>query len=244
MSISSRTVPHDSKITTYAEPVLGHRGIISLSPKIASIFARWSALEKLLNQLFTLVTESDPGARAKFDKLKGWDNRVERIVEAAAIHTDPVKADLTKAVLRLIKIPAGKRDELAHRIWAIADGFEDQLVLLPADDQHRLAEHVVAAKKAGTSQVPIDNKPLYDGSSLVCEADLDKVINELKAARDRMDNLIMGHYYPPSFDMADRDFSDYREKLAGDIEVSDRIKNMALARAKRTARRRHTADSS
>lgn len=230
MSISARSIPPGTKITIWAEPVLGQQGVTALSPRIASVFARWSVLEKQLNQLFTLVTDADPLARTKFDGLKGWDRRVDEIGSEAVARLEPAIADIVKVVLRVIKAPAGKRDELAHRVWAVAESFETELALLPPDDQHTVAEAIVAVKKAGKCDVPIDNSSLYDGSSLVSAADLDELILELQQAGDRMDCLIRGHFYPPFADATGGDFSDYRKRLAEDTEVAARIVNVAKER--------------
>lgn len=239
MSISAHSIPVGTKITIWEEPVLGQPAITLLSPRITSVFARWSALEKQLNQLFTLVTDADLAARSNFDGLKGWDRRVEAIVAQAAHRLDPATSDLVKVVLRLVKSPAAKRDELAHRVWAIAEGFETELALLPPDDQHSFAESIVAVKRAGKCDVPIDNDPLYNGSTLVSASDLDALILELKNAGERMNSLIRGHFFPRFADLTGGGFADYRQRLADDPEISARIVNVTKARerAERVARR-------
>lgn len=226
MSISTRRIPPGTKITIWAEPVIGQLGLEALSPRLASVFARWSALEKQLNQLLTLVTDADPSARVQFDDLKGWDRRADYIVNEARARLSTEIADLVKIILRLAKIPAGKRDELAHRVWAIAEGFEMELALLPADDQHSFAENIVAVKKAGRCDIPLDNGSLYSGSSLVSAADIDELIYELTNAQDRMDCLIRGHLWPPFADATGDGFANYRNILANDSEVSLRLNNI------------------
>lgn len=239
MSISARSIPHGTKVTIWAEPVLGQQGLMVLSPRIASVFARWSSLEKQLNQLFTLITDADAAARTAFDGLKGWDRRVDMIGNEAEARLDEATADIVNVVLRLVKVPAGKRDELAHRMWAVAEGFESELALLPADNQHILAEAVVAAKKAGNCNVPIETSPIFNGSSLVSAADLDLLILEFQQAADRMDCLIRGHLYPSFADATGAEFSDCRRRLAEDVEVSARIVNVAneRRRVEKAARR-------
>ncbi|AJP70695.1 hypothetical protein [Sphingomonas hengshuiensis] len=239
MSISARSIPVGTKITIWEEPVLGQSAITLLSPRIASIFARWSVLEKQLNQLFTLVTDADPVARSDFDQLKGWDRRVDAIVIQATHRLEPAVSDLVKVVLRLVKSPAAKRDELAHRVWATAEGFEDELALLPPDDQHSFAESIIAVKIAGRCDIPLDNGPLYDGSTLVSASDLDALILDLKNAGERMNSLIRGHFFPPFADLTGGGFADDRQRLADDGEISARIVNVARAReqAERAARR-------
>lgn len=230
MSISDRSIPVGTKITIWEEPVLGQSAITLLSPRIASVFARWSVLEKQLNQLFTLVTGADPAARGDFDDLRGWDRRVDTIVAQAAHRLDPATSDLAKIVLRLVKSPAAKRDELAHRVWAIAEGFEEELALLPPDDQHSFAESIIAVKRAGRCDIPIDNDPLYNGSMLVSASDLDGLILEIKNAGERMNSLIRGHFFPRFADLTGGEFADYRQRLADDPEISARIVNVAKAR--------------
>lgn len=230
MSISDRTIPVGTKVTIWEEPVLGQSGITLLSPRIASVFARWSKLEKQLNQLFTLVTDADPAARSKFNDLKGWDRRVGAIVTEAAHRLDPVTSDLVKVVLRLVKSPAAKRDELAHRVWAIAEGFETELALLPPDDQHTFAESIVAVKRAGRCDIPIDSDPLFSGSVLVSASDLDELILELQSAGERMNSLILGHFFPPFADLTGAAFAGHRQKLANDPDISERLINVAKAR--------------
>ncbi len=246
MSISTRSIPSGTKITIWAEPVLGQPGLIALSPRIASVFARWSVLEKQLNQLFTLVTDADPTVRGMFDSLKGWDRRVDAIVHEANVRQNADTSDVVKVVLRLAKAPASKRDELAHRVWAIADGYEGELALLPSDDQHSLAESIIAVKKARVCNTPIDNSSLYVGSSLVSAIELDQLIDELAKAGERMDGLIRGHFYPPFADSTGGGFADYRRRLADDPDISARLDNIIKTRErseKRAARRHRLATS-
>ncbi|OYW44277.1 MAG: hypothetical protein B7Z33_13065 [Sphingomonadales bacterium 12-68-11] len=199
------------------------------------MFARWSALEKQLNQLFTLVTDADPIARVKFDDLKGWDRRAEAIIDEAKERLEAQTADIVKVVLRLAKVPAEKRDDLAHRIWAVAEGFDDELVLLPPDDQHLLAESVVAAKQAGTCSIPPNTDSIYAGTSLVSAGDLNQLIRELERARLRLQSVMWGYLYPPFADAAGGDFADARKIITEDVEITDRLKNVAIAR-RRAAR--------
>lgn len=164
---------------------------------------------------------------------------MDAIAAHAAHRLDPATSDLVKVVLRLVKSPAAKRDELAHRVWAIAEGFEKELALLPPDDQHSFAESIVAVKRAGRCDIPIDNGPLYNGSTLVSASDLDGLILELKNAGERMNSLIRGHFFPPFADLTGGGFADCRQRLADDPEISARIVNVAKARerAERAARR-------
>ena len=244
MPISARSIPVGTKITIWAEPVLGQPGLMALSPRIASVFARWSMVEKQLNQLFTLVTSADPATRQSYDSLRGWDRRVEAIVRQANDRLNPKTSDLVKVVLRLIKSPAAKRDELAHRVWAIAEGHEAELVLLPPDDQHSMAASILEVKRAGVCNTKIDNSSLYSGSSLVSGADLDQVIAELTEAAERMEGLIIGHFYPLFADITGEDFADYRQRLTDDPQISARLVNVTKARerAERAARSDRPAD--
>lgn len=240
MPISDRRVPPYAKITIGDDAVLSQPGVKALGSRISGVFARWSRLEKQLNQLFTLVTDADPTARSEYDGLKGWDRRVEEIAKEAGERISPETADLVKVVLRLVKLPARKRDELAHRRWAVAEGFESDLVLMPPNDQHAVAEAVVAAKQAGRSEVPVDFSDTTEGSSLVTAADLDTLISELQEAAGRMTALIMGHLYPEFLDQTGQGFIDYRQSLANDAEVAMRLKNAAneRRRAEKKARRK------
>jgi hypothetical protein len=194
-------------------------------------------LEKQLNQLFTLITDADTDARVRFDGLKGWDRRADEIVHEAADRLNIATADIVKVVLRLAKTPAAKRDELAHRVWAVAEGFESELALLPADDQHSFAESVVAVKKAGRCDVPVDSASLYAGSSLVGAPDLDQLILELQQAAHRLEALLRGHFFPPFADATGGNFADYRTKLAEDPEISARLLNITNERRRSTRTR-------
>ncbi len=232
MSISDRQIPSDTKIIICAEPVLNQPGVVKLSPKIASVFARWSSLEKDLDLLFTLVTNADQTARMEFDRQKGWDRRVDKIEDEAKARLEPATADVIRIVLRLVKKPACKRDELAHRVWAVAEGFEDDLALLRPDAKHILGQAFEAVKKAGTCNADIDSSSIYEGSFLVSGADLDRLISELEQARDRMECLINGFFYPAFADRTGNEFSTFRHKLDKDVEISERVANSVSARRK------------
>lgn len=243
MSISTRSLPPGVTFTVWAEPVLGQLGIESLAPRIASVFARWSVLEKQLNQLFTLVTDAEGSARAHYDALKGWDRRADDIETHARARLDADLADLVCAVLRLVKTPAAKRDALAHRVWAVAEGLETELVLLPPDDQHAIAENVIAVRNAGRCDIQIDNSRIQEAAVLVSAADLDAVIAELTLAGERMNDLLIGHFYPPFADTTEQAFADYRERLTRDAEVTERLASIANGRrqAARAMRRAKSA---
>lgn len=230
MSISKREIPPDAEINIYREPVLGKSGLEALAPRIASIFARWSLLEKQLNQMFTLITDADPTARVKFDQLKGWDRRVDQIISESALRLSGATADIVRTVLKLVKEPAKKRDELAHRVWAIAKGFEDELALLPPNDQHDFAEAVVMMKKAGRCDIAIDTSSMYVGSSLVSASDLDLLIEELRLAAQRMESVLYGYLFPEFSDVTGKNFADYRQRLREDSELEERMINVANAR--------------
>jgi len=230
MRISSSSVPKGTKLTIWEEPVLGQSGLEALSPRIASVFARWSALEKQLDQVFTLVSEADEDARAEYDKVKGWDRRIDMVDDLAKVNLDVAKQDIVKAVLRLVKAPAKKRDELAHQVWAIAEGFEDRLVLLSSDNQHAMAEYAVAAKKAGTTKISVENKSIYESSRLVSAADLDTLREELQLGQQRLTDLIHGYLYEPFIDETGCGFSDSRSRIENDQELQARISNMERER--------------
>lgn len=209
---------------------MGQPGVIALSPRIASAFARWSLIEKQLDQVHTLITEADDAARAEFHLLKGWDWRQRAIAAAATQKLSPETSDRVKAVLRLVKSPALKRNELAHSVWAVTKGYEDHLTLLSGDSQHAFAQTAVAAKKAGTSQIPVRNQPVLRASRLVSAADLDKLIDELQHAKDRLEGLIYGHLYADFLDVTGNGFADYRAKLDSDPEIRKRVSSMERQR--------------
>ena len=238
MAISAREIPSGTEINIHLEPVVGQPGLEALASRIASIFARWSAIEKQLDQMFTLITDADPGARAEFDALKGWDPRVDRIIAEADSRLEADTADIARIILKLVKVPAHKRDELAHRIWAVAKGFEDQLALLPPDDRS-FAESVVKVKQAGRCDIDIDTGSAYAGSMLVSAADLDQVIGELNEARERLTAVLYGHLFPAFADATGDEFADYRQQLADDTELAARLINLANTRrqAEKAARR-------
>jgi predicted N-acetyltransferase YhbS len=203
---------------------------VALSPQIASVFARWSVIEKQLDQVHTLITDADVGARTAFDQLKGWDRRKMAIAAAATQHLSPQVADYVKAVLRLAEPPASKRNELAHGVWATTTGYESYLTLLSGDHQHTLAQAAVAAKKAGTSRILLNTNSLHDGSRLVSRADLDRLIGELEHAKDRLEALIYGHLYADFLDVTGNGFADYRARLDSDPEIQEPLRNMARER--------------
>lgn len=240
MLISSLPVPVDAEITLFGEPVLGQPGIMILSPRIASVFARWSTIERQLDQVHTLITEADDNARADFAGLKGWDRRQKAISEAATQKVGPETSDLVKAVIRLVEPPALKRHELAHGVWAVTKGYEGHLTLLSSDNQHAIAQAAVAAKKAGTSRIPVLNQPVLQASRLVSAADLDRLIHELQCAKDRLEGLIYGHLYADFLDETGNGFADYRAKLDDDPEIRERVRNMERER-KRTQKAARSA---
>jgi len=242
MLISPLAVPADAEITVFGEPVLGQPGIMILSPRIASVFARWSMIERQLDQVHTLVTDADDDARAEFDRLKGWDRRQRAITEVAARKLNAATNDRVKAVLRLIESPASKRNELAHCVWGVTKGYEGHLTLLPSDNQHAVAQAAVAAKKAGTSRIPVQTQPVMQASRLVSAADLDRLIHELQQATDRLEGLIYGHLYADFLDVTGNGFADYRAKLDADPEIQNRLRNME--RERRRAMKAATSTSS
>lgn len=233
MQISGRPLPPGTRVTMYGEPVLGQAGLEALSPKVGSIIARWSLLEKQLDQIHTLVTDDAPDSRADFDALKGWDRRFEAIAKAAQVRLPHEVADRVKAVLRLTEEPARKRHELAHGLWAVAAGYENCLTLLAPKSQHGMGKVIVEAKKAGTTRIPMETTSIYEDSRIVSGEDLDQLIAELEQAKNRMEQLLYGYLYPEFADATGKGFQDYREQLADDREVSARLTLMDRERKRR-----------
>jgi len=131
-----------------------------------------------------------------------------------------------------VKEPAKKRDELAHEVWATAEGFEDHLVLVSSDYHRFLAEAAVAAKKAGTNEIPIDSTLIYDGSCLVSANDLDVLREELRIGQERLTDLIQGYLYEPLLDETGGGFADSRRRIENDRDIQARVLNMMRQRKK------------
>lgn len=238
MQISDRPVPSTAVITTFTEPVLGQAGVEALAPMVCSLFARWCAIEKQLDQIHTIITGNDAQARTDFERLRGWDRQKSAIISAATdLHPDAV--NMTRAVLNLADAPARKRHDLAHGVWATAEGFDDHLVLLSPDSQRRMGEAIVASKAAGTTRIPIDNTPMHAESRLVDAHDLGLALEEMEVARRRLDDLMYGFLYPPFADVTGDGFADSRTRLADDQDVSLQLRNIEVSQrqAERTARR-------
>lgn len=233
MQISDRQVPANVTVTMFGEPVLGQLGLEALSPRVASIMARWSLLEKQLDQIHTIVTDANDHQRASFDALKGWDRRFAAVITGAQASLSEESVDRVKAVLRLTEATARKRHELAHGLWAVAEGYEDCLTLLAPDSQHGIGKAVVDAKRAGTSRVPVDTAAVFEESRIVAASDLDQLITELDVARKRMEQLLLGYLYPAFVDETGKGFQDYRDELAADSEVEVRLKLMKRERQRR-----------
>jgi hypothetical protein len=224
------------------EPVLGQPGIEALSPFIASAVGRWSAIEAQLDTLFILITQNDPAERESFHALKGWDRRAVAIAEVAEARHETVDADRVKTVLRLTSVPAGKRHELAHSTWAILEGCEDRLVLLPRDFNVHYGMNLSAAAEAGTGSIPVTTLSMVEAGCLVARSHLEALIAELQRAQEILDALLFGHFLNPALDPAGDGYESYRRILAEDPEVTERMANMARER-RRSARSRGTSQA-
>ncbi|GEM_PF-2588640 len=239
MRISTVRIPLETRIIQFEEPVLGQPGIEALAPRICSAFARWSLIEKQLDQIHALITGGDMDARGEFDRLKGWDRRTKAIVAASDGRLSDDDRLLLKAVLALAEAPATKRHELAHGVWAQAQGAEDRLVLMSPETQNLLGQLMAAAAEAGTTRLPVDHSRIFEGSRLISAGDLDLLLRELADAHRRLDALYYGHLAPACADATGDGFADYRRHLAEDPEVSARVTNMkvSLRQAERAARK-------
>jgi len=195
-----------------------------------------------LDQVFTLISDADGAAGAEYEKAKAWNRRIDMIAAAAEARIDVSKQDVLKAVLRLAKRPARKRDELAHEVWAVAAGFEEHLVLLSSDIQRALADALVAAKRAGTNRIPVENKSIYEGSSLVSGHHLDALREELRHSQQRLTDRFPGYLYEPILDESRDGFWDSRSRLETDPEIQARVANMRRERHKTQKRLNRSTD--
>lgn len=231
MQISNRQIPQGTKIIRHREPVANHAGIIGLSPVICSAFARWGIIEKKLNQLYSILTDGDASKRQEFDRQKGWDRRFSAVVDAAYAAMDADEADFLKAALKLAESSASKRHELAHNVWATAEGFDDDLLLLPPDDQHITGLMVAEAKRTGSSKVQPRFETLYAGSRLVGRTEMFDLIAELDRAEDRIDNIMYAYIYPTHAFVEEEFQEQHREAISKDTALQDRAR--AIKRGRR-----------
>lgn len=229
MNISDRKIPFGTLVTQAREPVEDHMGVTALTPLVCSAMARWSVIEKKLDQWHTILTDADPAKRLAFDGLKGWDRRFKAVVDAAYKALLPDEADLVKAALKMAERPACKRHELAHSVWAYAEGFDEDLYLMGAEVQHASAKIIVDSKRAGRSDIKIDNSSMYECSRLVGSGELRELIKELDDAEGRMDDLMYGYTYPAHC-FLEGSQDDYRRAVANDQELQERAKNIARGR--------------
>lgn len=232
MHISSSPLGSDDSISLLQDPVLDHPGISALAPKIASIFAQWANIEKILDALFAFSVRGDAAKLETFRGIKGYDARCSAIADEAALGLDADAARRVKAAVREAALIAEKRNELAHGVWASSPQHPDALVLLPHDFYIRFA-NLVLTNEAGAA---VDNSELLAASHLVRDGELSTALGEVREAHDLIWNLKIS-IMPPERDVTGDAFAKSASAVAAHPGVAGRVANM-IREDRRAARRR------
>lgn len=199
MELGSSDLPAAPRLT-WGPNAIVERPLLAI--QIATAVAIWGEIEDRLDA-FCLLCTQDEGALQQFRETRGWDKRCKFIEAAVKDRLGPGKAIEVRAVLDVVKQPAGKRHDIAHCTWGLCEEAPHDLVIIK--DVMTSALAIAVQQKLGAPIEPLLSRDIAIGRArLVTLTDLVTLVEELAQARMLLHNLMV-MYLPENIHVHARD---------------------------------------
>ncbi len=233
MHISDQRLPDQPSLEIHPDVVLQR-------PHLAAFFglivATWADIEGRLDAIF-LLCANDRGALAEMQTIKGWDARSKFFIRHLKSQQGDALAIEVRAILRYVALPANKRHDIAHGIWAVCKELPDDLVVANSDIYTGAMEEALRAEAEGGPKLVLNKDRMLDTARVVSAEHLSQLLAELREARSLMHNFMI-QKMPAVVHVHNREAL---PRAADHPDIAERIRN-AEAGIKKRDKGRPSAD--
>ncbi len=152
MHISDQRLPDEPSLDIHPDVLLERP---NLGMFFGLIVATWADIEGRLDAIF-LLCANDRAALTEMQAIKGWDKRSKFFIGHVKSQQGDALAIEVRAILRHVALPANKRHDIAHGIWAICKELPDGLVVANSEIYTGAVEEALRAEAENTPKLVVN----------------------------------------------------------------------------------------